>query len=54
MTLIFERGEAGRRATSQAPQQHADVTANPEALRRRPPAIWPELSEPQRLCQYTN
>ena len=29
MTLIFERGEAGRRATSQAPQQHADLTTIP-------------------------
>lgn len=54
MTLIFERGEAGRRATSQAPQQHADLTAIPESLRRRTRAILPEVSELQVVRHYTN
>lgn len=54
MTLIFERGEAGRRATSQAPQQHADLTTIPESLRRRTRAILPEVSELQVVRHYTN
>ncbi len=54
MTLIFERGETGRRATSQAPQQHADLTAIPESLRRRVRAILPEVSELQVVRHYTN
>ena len=54
MTLIFERGETGRRATSQAPQQHADLTAIPESLRRRTRAILPEVSELQVVRHYTN
>lgn len=54
MTLIFERGEAGRRATSQAPQQHADLTTIPELLRRRTRAILPEVSELQVVRHYTN
>lgn len=54
MTLIFERGEAGRCASSQAPQQRAELNAIPESLRRRTRAILPEVSELQVVRHYTN
>ncbi|REH39986.1 glycine dehydrogenase (decarboxylating) beta subunit [Paraperlucidibaca baekdonensis] len=54
MTLIFERGEAGRCASSQAPQQRVELKAIPDAMRRRTRAILPEVSELQVVRHYTN
>jgi glycine dehydrogenase subunit 2 len=54
MTLIFERSEAGRWASSQAPRQRAELKAVPEALRRRTRPILPEVSELQVVRHYTN
>lgn len=54
MTLIFERGEAGRCASSQAPQQRVELKAIPESLRRRTRATLPEVSELQVVRHYTN
>ena len=50
--LIFEHSATGRSATAQYPEAEAE-TAIPEALRRRKPAVLPEVSELQTVRHYT-
>ena len=50
--LIFEHSAPGRSATAQYPEAEAE-TAIPEALRRRTPAVLPEVSELQAVRHYT-
>ena len=50
--LIFEHSATGRSATAQYPEAEAE-TAIPEALRRRTPAVLPEVSELQAVRHYT-
>ena len=50
--LIFEHSAPGRSATAQYPETEADI-AIPEALRRRTPAVLPEVSELQAVRHYT-
>ena len=50
--LIFEHSATGRSATAQYPEAEAE-TAIPEALRRRKPAVLPEVSELQAVRHYT-
>ncbi|MBL4868946.1 MAG: aminomethyl-transferring glycine dehydrogenase subunit GcvPB [Pseudomonadales bacterium] len=52
--LIFEQGSTGRRATSQAPTAKVDISSIPENLRRKKPALLPEVSELQVVRHYTN
>lgn len=54
MTLIFERSEPGRRATSQAPVARQEAVALPEGLRRKQRPLLPEASEMQVVRHYTN
>lgn len=54
MTLIFERSEPGRRATSQAPRQNHDLSDIPETFRRKQRPLLPEVSELQVVRHYTN
>jgi len=52
---IFEKGQAGRRAFSppplDVPQRSLDELI-PSRLRRREPAAWPEVSEPELVRHY--
>jgi glycine dehydrogenase subunit 2 len=50
--LIFEHSAPGRSAIAQYPEAEAE-TAIPEALRRRTPAVLPEVSELQAVRHYT-
>ena len=54
MTLIFERSESGRRATSQAPAVRQDLSDIPETFLRQKRALLPEVSELQVVRHYTN
>ncbi len=54
MTLIFERSQAGRRATSQSPRTRFDAADIPESLRRKTRPTLPEVSELQVVRHYTN
>ena len=47
MTLIFERSQEGRRATSQAPLVRHDASDIPAQFRRKKSAVLPEVSELQ-------
>jgi glycine dehydrogenase subunit 2 len=51
--LIFELSQPGRRNSSQAPRERADVTAIPSQLRRRERPLLPEVSELQAVRHYT-
>ncbi|HLB85006.1 MAG TPA: aminomethyl-transferring glycine dehydrogenase subunit GcvPB, partial [Steroidobacteraceae bacterium] len=50
--LIFEHSTPGRSATAQYPEAETE-TAIPKALRRRTPAVLPEVSELQAVRHYT-
>jgi len=50
--LIFEHSTPGRSATAQYPEAETE-TAIPNALRRRTPAVLPEVSELQAVRHYT-
>ena len=54
MTLIFERSQEGRRATSQAPLVRHDASDIPAQFRRKKSAVLPEVSELQVVRHYTN
>lgn len=54
MTLIFERSESGRRATSQAPAVRMDLGDVPETFLRKQRPLLPEVSELQVVRHYTN
>ena len=54
MTLIFDRSESGRRATSQAPAVRQDLSDIPETFLRQKRALLPEVSELQVVRHYTN
>ncbi len=51
--LIFELSQPGRRNSSQAPRERADVSALPSQLRRRERPLLPEVSELQAVRHYT-
>ncbi len=51
--LIFELSQPGRRNSSQAPRDRADVSAIPPQLRRRERPLLPEVSELQAVRHYT-
>ncbi|TXH04958.1 MAG: glycine dehydrogenase subunit 2 [Nevskiaceae bacterium] len=51
--LIFEHSRAGRTAAAQMPDAAVDVSAIPEALRRRERPHLPEVSELQAVRHYT-
>jgi glycine dehydrogenase subunit 2 len=52
MKLIFEKSQAGRRAST-LPRHDLPVPEVPEALRRRTPPRLPELAEPEVLRHFT-
>ena len=52
--LIFEQSSPGRRAYAQAPTDKADIGEGiPQSLRRKRPAMLPEVSEMQVVRHYT-
>jgi glycine dehydrogenase subunit 2 len=53
--LIFEEGLPGRPGLPlpECDVPRADASALPEAMRRRAPAAWPEVSEPQVVRHFT-
>jgi len=51
--LIFEVSRPGRRATAQNPNRGVDVSAIPEALRRKDKPRLPEVSEMQAVRHFT-
>ncbi|TDU31519.1 glycine dehydrogenase (decarboxylating) beta subunit [Panacagrimonas perspica] len=53
MELIFELSSPGRGAAAQHPPVAADLSAIPEALRRKEPPRLPEVSELQAVRHYT-
>ena len=53
MELIFELSSPGRGASAQHPPVAADLSAVPEALRRKVPPRLPEVSELQAVRHYT-
>ncbi|CBL43711.1 Glycine dehydrogenase subunit B [gamma proteobacterium HdN1] len=52
--LIFERGQAGRRAVAQAPSTTDDLHDIPAALQRKQKPLLPEVGEMQVVRHYTN
>jgi glycine dehydrogenase subunit 2 len=51
--LIFEHSQPGRRNSSQAPLDRADVADIPKSLRRQTRPLLPEVSEMQTVRHYT-
>lgn len=51
--LIFEVSSPGRSAQAQRPGAAVDVSAIPEALRRKDKPAWPEVSELQAVRHFT-
>lgn len=52
--LIFEKGQPGRFATSQAPKASGKCDDIPAELMRKTPAAMPEVSELQTVRHFTN